>query len=213
VGGVSTFALRLPELSLFPTMYTRRRFRVLVQEIQETPEHCPDASRFFDLIWLSTCEYWACEITSGYFDMPLFVWRLCPKCLQKHIIKISHNEGAHLFRRQHFHGAQNRIHLSTDHTMQVSRLYFLKKQFTDYRNKNHDGPLRSQLLYYLVHPVVMKQDARFFSEWSGAVEPIFLDWCNKAHDINTDGYVGSFLNLDIQVIEQMWDNVFFAIQD
>jgi hypothetical protein len=25
--------------------------------------------------------------------------------------------------------------------------------------------------------------------------------------------VGRFLNLDIQVIEQMWDNVFFAIQD
>jgi hypothetical protein len=97
--------------------------------------------------------------------------------------------------------------------MQVSRLYFLKKIFTDYRNKNRGGPLRSQLLYYLLHPVVMPHDAKFFSEWSGAVEPMFLDWCNEAHNINTDGYVGRFLNLDIKVIEQMWDNVLFALQD
>jgi Ulp1 family protease len=59
----------------------------------------------------------------------------------------------------------------------------------------------------------MPHDARFFSEWSGAVEPILLDWCNEAHDINTDGSVRGFLNLDIQVIEKMWDNVFFALQD
>jgi hypothetical protein len=78
---------------------------------------------------------------------------------------------------------------------------------------NHDGPLRSQLLYYLVHPMVMPHDAIFFSEWSGAAEPILLHWCNEAHDINTDGYVGRFLNLDIQVIKQMWDNVIFAVQD
>jgi hypothetical protein len=97
--------------------------------------------------------------------------------------------------------------------MQVSRLYFFLKQFTDYRNKNHGGPLRSQLLYSMGHPVVMPHDARFFSEWSGAVEPILLDWCNEAHDINTDGPVGRFLNLGIKVIEQMWYNVFFAIQD
>jgi hypothetical protein len=45
------------------------------------------------------------------------------------------------------------------------------------------------------------------------VEPIFLDWCNEAHDINTDGSVGRFLNLDIRVIEQMWDSVLFSLQD
>jgi Ulp1 family protease len=50
-------------------------------------------------------------------------------------------------------------------------------------------------------------------EWSGAVEPILLHWCNEAHDINTEGSVGRFLNLDIQVIKQMWDNVIFALQD
>jgi hypothetical protein len=88
-----------------------------------------------------------------------------------------------------------------------------EKQFTDYKNKNNGGPLRSQLLYSLGHPVVMPHDARFFSEWSGAVEPILLDWCNKAHDINTDRSVGRFLNMYIQVIEQMWDNVIFALQD
>jgi hypothetical protein len=61
--------------------------------------------------------------------------------------------------------------------------------------------------------VVMPHDAIYFSEWSGDVEPILLHWCNEAHDINTDGSVGRFLNLDIQVIKQMWDNVIFALQD
>jgi hypothetical protein len=97
-----SFPLRLPELSLFPTMSSRRRFRILVQAIQETPEHRLDSSRFLDLIWLSTCEYCACEITSGYFDMSLcFFGRLCPNCLKQHIVKISPNEGACLFRCQH----------------------------------------------------------------------------------------------------------------
>jgi Ulp1 family protease len=59
----------------------------------------------------------------------------------------------------------------------------------------------------------MPHDARLFSKLSGAVETILLDWCKEAHDINTDGYVGRFLNLDIKVIEQMWDNVLFALQD
>jgi hypothetical protein len=44
-----SFPLRLPELCLFPTMSSRCRFRILVQEIQETPEHRPDASRFLIL--------------------------------------------------------------------------------------------------------------------------------------------------------------------
>jgi hypothetical protein len=66
-----SFPLRIPELSLSPTMSSRRRFRIIVREIQETPEHRPDASRFGDLIWLSTCEYCACEITSGYCTMSL----------------------------------------------------------------------------------------------------------------------------------------------
>jgi hypothetical protein len=209
-----SFPLRLPELCLFPTMYSRCRFSILVQAIQETPEHRPDASRFLDLIWLSTCKYCACNITSGYCTMTLhFFLRLCPNCLKHHIIKISTNDGARLFRHHHFHGAQNRIHLSTDHTMLVSRLYCLNFFFTDYNNKNHGGHLSYQLLYYLGHPMVVPYDARFFSEWSGAVEPILLHWCNEVHDINTDGYVGRFLNLDIQVIKQMWDNVIFAVQD
>jgi hypothetical protein len=97
--------------------------------------------------------------------------------------------------------------------MLVSRLYCLEKKITDYRNKNHGCPLRSQLLYSLGHPVAMPHDARIFSEWSGAVEPILLHWCNEAHDINTDGSMRRFLNLDIQVIKQMWDNVIFSLQD
>jgi hypothetical protein len=116
-----SFSLRLPEHCLFLTTSSRRRFRILVQGIQETPEHRPDASRFFDLIWLSRCESCASVIMSGYCTMALrFFLRLFPKCLKHHIIKISPNDGARLFRRQHFHGAHNRIHLSTDHTMLVS---------------------------------------------------------------------------------------------
>jgi hypothetical protein len=115
-----SFLLRLTKLSLFPTMSARLHFRILVQSIQETPGHHPNASRFLDIIWLSTCEYCACEITSGYFDMALlFILRLCPMCLKQHIVKITPNKSAPLFRQQHFNGAQNRIHLSTDHTMQV----------------------------------------------------------------------------------------------
>jgi hypothetical protein len=34
-----SFPLRLPELSLFPSVAARLRFRILVQAIQETPEH------------------------------------------------------------------------------------------------------------------------------------------------------------------------------
>jgi hypothetical protein len=93
------------------------------------------------------------------------------------------------------------------------KIILFEKKFTDYRNKNHGGPLRYQLMYSLGHPVVMPHDARFFSELSGAVESILLHWCNEEHDINTDGSVGRFLNLDIQVIKQMWDNLIFALQD
>jgi hypothetical protein len=123
----NSFPLRLPEHCLFPTTSSRCLFRILVQGIQETPEHRPDASRFFDIIWLSTCECCASDITPGYCTMALRLFlRLCPKCLKHYIIKISPNDGARLFRRQHFHGDQNRIHFSTDHTMLVSRLYCLK---------------------------------------------------------------------------------------
>jgi hypothetical protein len=122
-----SFPLRLPEHCLFPTMSSRCHFRILVQEIQETPEHRPDASQSLDLIWLSTYEYCASNITSGYCTMALrFFLRLCPKCLKHHIIKISPNDCARLFMHQHFNGAQNKIHLSTDYTMLVSSLYCLK---------------------------------------------------------------------------------------
>jgi hypothetical protein len=72
--------------------------------------------------------------------------------------------------------------------------------------------LRSQLLYALGHPMVVPYGARLFSEWRGAVEPILLHWCNEGHDVNTD-VVARFLNPDIEVIKQIWDNVNFAIQN
>jgi hypothetical protein len=44
------------------------------------------------------------------------------------------------------------------------------------------------------------------------VEPILLHWCNEEPEINTN-VAGRFLNMDIQVIKQMWDNVNFAVQN
>jgi hypothetical protein len=61
--------------------------------------------------------------------------------------------------------------------------------------------------------MVVPYDAIFFSEWIEAVEPILLHWCNEAHEINTDVPVERFLNIDIKVIKQMWENVIFAVQD
>jgi hypothetical protein len=66
-----SFPLRLPEHCLFPTMPSHRRFSIVVRGIQETPEHRPVASRFLDIIWLSTCECCGKEITSGYCTMAL----------------------------------------------------------------------------------------------------------------------------------------------
>jgi hypothetical protein len=45
------------------------------------------------------------------------------------------------------------------------------------------------------------------------VEPNFLDWCNEMHYINTAGLGGKFLKLEIKLIEQIWDNVLFALED
>jgi hypothetical protein len=137
-----SFSLWLPELSLFPTVEARHRFRIIVQAIQETPEHHPDASRFLDLMWQSTCEHCECEFTSGYFEMALQLFaRPCPKYLKQHMVKITPNDRDRMIHHQHYHGAQNRIQLSTDYTMQVSILYCLKKQFMDHRNDKHGGPL------------------------------------------------------------------------
>jgi hypothetical protein len=48
-----------------------------------------------------------------------FLVRLCPLCLRKHIVMLGPNDGARIFCRQHYHGAQNIIQLSTDHTHTV----------------------------------------------------------------------------------------------
>jgi hypothetical protein len=72
-----SFPLRLPEHCIFPTTSSRQRFRILVQGIQETPEHRPDASRFLGIIWLSTRESCTSEITSGYCTMALHFFLDC----------------------------------------------------------------------------------------------------------------------------------------
>jgi hypothetical protein len=123
-----SFPLGIPELSLFPTTASRGRFRIVVKAIEEKPEHRPVASRFLEFRWQSTFEGRGKEITSGYFEMASkSLVRLFPECLKKHIVMIGTNDGARIFHRQHYHGAQNRIKLSTDHTPAVSSLYCLKK--------------------------------------------------------------------------------------
>jgi hypothetical protein len=99
-----------------------------------------------------------------------FLVRLCPLCLNKHIVMLFPNNGAHILRRQHYHGAQNIIQLSTDHTPTVSRVCFLKKQFKDINNKKHGGMLHSQLLYSLGHPFIAPQDSPRYGEWSVAIK-------------------------------------------
>jgi hypothetical protein len=78
-----SFPLRLHQLSRFPTVDTGHCFRMLIQEIQETPEHHPDASHFLDLIWMSTCECWECEITSEFFLKALLFCETMPR-VSKH---------------------------------------------------------------------------------------------------------------------------------
>jgi hypothetical protein len=93
------FPLGLPELTLFLTTASRRRFCIVVKAIEETPEHRPVASIFLELIWQSTCESCGKKITSGYFEMALkFLVRLCPLCLKKHIVMLGPNDGARVFR-------------------------------------------------------------------------------------------------------------------
>jgi hypothetical protein len=115
-----SFPLGLQELSLFPTATSRRRFRIVVKAIEDTPEHRPVASRFLELIWQLMCEGCGKKITSGYFEMALkFLVRLCPLCIKKHIVMLGPNDGGRIFGRQHYHGGQNIIQLSTDHTLTV----------------------------------------------------------------------------------------------
>jgi hypothetical protein len=65
-----------------------------------------------------------------------FLVILCPLCLKKHIVLLGTNDGGHIFRQQHYHGAHNIIQLSTDHKLTVSRVYCLKNQFKDINNTN-----------------------------------------------------------------------------
>jgi hypothetical protein len=44
-----SFPLGVPELSLFPITASRRRFCIVVNAIEETPEHRPVASIFLEL--------------------------------------------------------------------------------------------------------------------------------------------------------------------
>jgi hypothetical protein len=66
-----------------------------------------------------------------------FLVRLCPLCIKKYMVMLGTNDGGYIFRRQHYHGAQHIIQLSTDHTLTVSRIYCLKKQFKDINSKKH----------------------------------------------------------------------------
>jgi hypothetical protein len=99
-----SFPLGLPELYLFSTTDSHRRFCIVVKDIEKTPEHQPVASRFLELLSQSTCEGCGKEITSGYFEMALkFILRLCPLFLKKHMAMLGPNDGAHIFCPQHYH--------------------------------------------------------------------------------------------------------------
>jgi hypothetical protein len=89
-----SFSLGLQELSLFLTIDSRIRFRIVVKVIEERPEHRPVTFRFLELIWQSMFEGCGKEIMSGYFEMALkFLLRLCHLCLKKHIVMLGTNDG------------------------------------------------------------------------------------------------------------------------
>jgi hypothetical protein len=168
----------------------------------------PVASRFLELILQSTCEGCGKEITSVYFDMSLkFLVRLCHLCLKKNIVLVVPNGRGRNFSWQHYDGAQNIIQLSTDRTLTVSRVYFLKNQLKDINNKKHGGPLHSQLLYVLGHPFISPQDSPRYDEWIGAIKPILLKWCNESYHIGNDAMVFKFMELYIVIRQIFWENI------
>jgi hypothetical protein len=139
-----------------------------------------------------------------------FLVRLCPLCINTHIVLLGTNDGGRIFHWRHYHGGQNLIQLSTDHTLTVSIVYFLKKQFKDINNKKHGGLLRSQLLYSLGHPFVAPQDSPRDGEWSGAIKPIMLKWCNESYHIGNDAMVFKFIELSIVILQILWDKIDIA---
>jgi hypothetical protein len=139
-----SFPLRLREISLFPTMSSRRRFRILVQAIHKTPAHRPDASRFFNLIWLSACEYCACEITSGYCTMSLCSFLDYAPSVSNNTLSRSVQMMVLVYS-----GANISMGPITGSIYQQTiqcwfQDYIVKKKITEYRNNNHGGPLRFQ---------------------------------------------------------------------
>jgi hypothetical protein len=140
-----------------------------------------------------------------------FLVRLCPLCLKKHIVMLGPNYGALIFRGQHYHGAQNIIQLSRDHTPTVSRVYCLKIKFKDINNTKHRGPLRSHLIYSLGQPFIAPQDSPCYGEWNGAIKPILLKWCNVSYDIGNGAMVFKFMELSIVILQIFWDKVEIAL--
>jgi hypothetical protein len=83
----------------------------------------------------------------------------------------------------------------------------LKKQFKDINNKKHGVPLRSQLLYSLYHPFIVPQDSPRYGEWSGAIKPILLKWCNESYHNGNDAMVFKFMELSIVILQILWDKI------
>jgi hypothetical protein len=140
-----------------------------------------------------------------------FLVRLCPLCLKKYIVLVVPNDGGRIFSWQHYHGAQNIIQLSTDHTLTVSIVYCLKNQFKDINNKKHGGMLHSQLLYLLGHPFIYPRDSPRYDEWIGAIKPILLKWCNESYHIGNDSMVFKFMELSIVILQIFWDKIDIAL--
>jgi hypothetical protein len=87
----------------------------------------------------------------------------------------------------------------------------LKKQFKDIYNIKHGGPLRSQLLYSLGQTLIAPQNIPRYGEWSGAIKPILLKWCNESYDIGNDAMVLKFMELYITILQLFWNKVEIAL--
>jgi hypothetical protein len=63
----------------------------------------------------------------------------------------------------------------------------------------------------LGHPFFAPQNITRYGEWSGAMKPILLKWCNESYHIGNDTIVFKFVELSIAILPIFWDKIDIAL--
>jgi hypothetical protein len=63
----------------------------------------------------------------------------------------------------------------------------------------------------LDHPFFTPQDSPRYGEWSGAIKPILLKWCNESYHIGNDAMMFKFMELSIVILQILWDKIDIAL--